>query len=503
VTAQELQKQNDDDDYDRSEGYENNQVRIDRYLNVEVWTDHDDGEYYEGDRVSIYFRASRDAFVAVYSIDTKGRVNMLFPNSPSQDNYVVGGVTQSLPGRYDDYDLVVSGPEGVENVQIIASREPFPLPDWYQNSGMFCDWENRHDYMDWVNGQFFVKYGGQRFAYDRTAIYVYEWEPAYFRPVYRPYYPAWTVYGNAYVDYWYGSSIYIDGLYWGCAPLYLPRLYVGWHTFTVYDRYGHCWERDVHVTRYNTVVLDYNVIVTRPDNRSKFKEVRFAGYQEPVKAGYKDYEKKVKVMTQSGAWKVETDSKVKLDNREIEKNRTTYVADRKFVRGSSKIVTTDRGIETAGADIDRGGNKRITSDENDDRGTTSMDRTRNSDGSTGSIFKRRDSEVSNSDRNNGGKTQKKTSDVVRKSNKSDGGQRDDNGSSGSYKKSPSNPVKKEAPAKATVKQSDNQQQSNPPQKSTGTVKSSGSSKGSDANPKQGGTSPKKSSGSDRKKGGRN
>ena len=47
--------------------------RIDRYLDAEVWTDRSDGEYYVGDRVTINFRISRDAFVAIYTIDTRGR----------------------------------------------------------------------------------------------------------------------------------------------------------------------------------------------------------------------------------------------------------------------------------------------------------------------------------------------------------------------------------------------------------------------------------------------
>ncbi|RME29912.1 MAG: hypothetical protein D6800_02285, partial [Candidatus Zixiibacteriota bacterium] len=42
----------DDDDY-----YPSN-IKIDRYLDVEVWTDRSDAEYYEGDNIVIYFRAS-------------------------------------------------------------------------------------------------------------------------------------------------------------------------------------------------------------------------------------------------------------------------------------------------------------------------------------------------------------------------------------------------------------------------------------------------------------
>lgn len=461
---QELQKEYSDEEQQSVESYD--RIRIDRYLNVEIWTDHDDDEYYEGDRVKFYYRVSRDAFVAIYSVDSRGRVNLLFPSLPGQDNYVTGGVTHSLPGRNDDYDLVVNGPNGVENVQIIASREPFPIPDWYDNSGLFCDWDDRHDYMDWVNAQYFVKYEGQRFAFDRTALYVYEWEPYYFRPVYRPYYPNWTVCGNVYVDYWPGSSIYIDGIFWGVTPCYIPRIYVGWHTFTVYDRYNYCWEYDVHVTRYNTVVLDHTVIFTQPQVRSKFKTVRFAGYQEPTKAGYGDFREKVKVIQKSGAWKTETVGKIIADSKEVEKNKTVYTGERKFVKGSSKIVTTERGIETAGAPVEPGmergrAKKHGPGDAFEKRGAGESDQ--NTD-SRGSIFKRRDS---NNQTESGSKAgtgvERRESMKKRHSPASTGG--NDDGNSGSYKRTTPTPSRKESPANNNARSVDQKKETPSQEKS--------------------------------------
>ncbi len=332
IWSQNLQQQprdhhnNADNSYDR--------IRIDRYLDVEIWSDHSDGEYYEGDRVTLFYRVNRDAFVVIYSIDSRGRVNMLFPSNPGQDNFVSGGETHRLPGGHDDYDLVVSGPEGVENIQIIASRERFTIPDWYPNSGLIAETDDVHDYMDWLNDRYFVKYEGQRFAFDRTALYINEWERTYFRPIYRPYYPSWTVSGNIYFDYWYGSSIYIDGIYWGCAPLYIPRIYVGWHTFTVYDRHGHVWEYDHHVSRYSTVVFDYTIINTSPQVRSKYKKVRAAGYRVPTSAGYPNYKKEVKAIKSSGAWKTKSYTQSGSQTTVSKKSQFVYSGTKKFVRGS-------------------------------------------------------------------------------------------------------------------------------------------------------------------------
>lgn len=316
-----------------------NRIKIDRYLDIEIWTNHSDNEFHEGDNFVLNFRTNQDAFVAIYSVDSKGRVNMLFPMSPDDDNYVRGGATYRIPDGADDFDLVVTGPEGVENIQAIASRERFPIPDWYPASGLICDWEDRLEFMDYINAEHFVKYGGQRFAFDRSAIYIEEWEPHYYRPIYHPVYPSWSVCGNVYIDYPYGGTVYIDGIYWGVIPLYIPRIYIGWHTFTIYDYYGYCWEYPVHVTRYNTVILDRTVIVTSPTVVSKYKDVRLVGYRNPVAHGYPTFKTKNIVTAKPPAGAVKT-----IETKDVPLAK-------KFVRGSSNVIKTDRGYETAGGTI--------------------------------------------------------------------------------------------------------------------------------------------------------
>ncbi|MEW5993250.1 MAG: DUF4384 domain-containing protein [Candidatus Zixiibacteriota bacterium] len=344
--AQNISREYDNDTYPEHE-YDYDRARIDRYLDVEVWVNHADNEYCEGDRIVISYRANRDAFVVIYGIDTRGRVNLLFPSYPGEDNFVRGGVTYHLPSAYDDFDLVVSGPEGVEHIQAIASRDRFPIPDWHPASGLVYDWDDPFEYMDYLNERFFVRYGGQRFAYDRTAIYVYEWEPYYFRPVYYPRYYPWTLCGNVYIDYPFGATIYIDGIYWGCAPLYIPRVYVGWHTITIYDYYGWCWEHDFHITRYHTVVLGHDVIRTSPTVVSKYKEVRFSGYRNPVSSGYPEFETKKKAIMTSG--KVGSVSITRHEGAASKKTETVLTLDKKFVRGSTELVKTERGYETTGS----------------------------------------------------------------------------------------------------------------------------------------------------------
>ena len=347
--AQNITRDYDDDNYQYRD--DDNQYRdrgrIDRYLDAEVWTNHNDGEYYEGDNIVIHYRVNRDAFVVIYTVDTRGRVNILFPANPTDDNFVNGGTTYHLPSDWDDYDLVITGPEGVENIQIIASRERIPIPDWYPVSGIICDWDDRHEFLDYINDRHFVRYDGQRFAYDRTSIYVDEWEEYYFQPVYHPVYHNWTLCGNVYLDYPFGSTVYINGVYWGCTPLYLPRVYVGWNTFTIYDRWGYCWESDVHVSRYHTVVLNNEIIKPRPSVQSKFKEVRHAGYRNPEANGYPKFAQKKTAILNS---KVVTKKNIVLSKGRSGKvvTEVATVAPKKNVKGSTSLVKTERGWETTG-----------------------------------------------------------------------------------------------------------------------------------------------------------
>lgn len=350
----------DYNDNDKGE-YDPDQIKVDRYLTTEIWTNHEDGEYFEGDNIVISFLTNRDAFVIIYSVDTRGRLNLLFPVSADEDNFVEGGQVYRLPGSNDDFDLVVNGPEGVETIQIIASRDRIPIPkDWYPQSGLTDDgWEDRYDFMDYINSQYFVRYTGQRFAFDRTSLSIDEWEPDYYQPVYYPDYPSWTVTGNVYIDYPYGGTVYINGVYWGVAPLYIPRIYVGWHTLTIYDPYGYCWENDIHITRYNTLILDRHIIIPSRTIVSRYKEVSRVGYRDPVKYGYPSY--KTKDVVSVSTSKVNPSAKTT--------TKSTTVIEKKFVRGtSSAVIKTERGYETKGTGIS--GNSKMVEKRTSERTTT-------------------------------------------------------------------------------------------------------------------------------------
>lgn len=280
--------------YERDVDY-SGYIKYDRFLDIEIWTDND--EYYEDEDISISFRANQDCFVAIYNIDTRGHVSLIYPADEWDESMIEGGRIYRIPDRYDDYDLTIQGPAGVEYLQMVASRKPLAIPEWYDGSGLVCD-DDPYDFMEFVNATYFGCNHDCPRAFDLTSFRIKEWHNYYFRPVHvYHHYPYWDwgFCGSVYIDYPFGATIYIDGVYWGIAPLFIPRVYYGWHYLTIYDRYGYCWEERVQVYRRKSIVIDETVVRTKTGVRSRFKEVRRKGYLDPIKNGYPGYDKEVRL----------------------------------------------------------------------------------------------------------------------------------------------------------------------------------------------------------------
>ena len=78
-----------------------------------------------GDRVQVYYRTERDAYVTIFRIDTDGRVQLLFPRDPSEENYGYGGATYSV-SNYDRHSaFYVDDYPGVGYIFAVASTDPF------------------------------------------------------------------------------------------------------------------------------------------------------------------------------------------------------------------------------------------------------------------------------------------------------------------------------------------------------------------------------------------
>src|SRR5436190_3969423 len=94
---------------------------------IELWTNKGDAAVYtRGDRVRLYFRLDQDAYVTIFRVDTDGRVRVLFPRDPWEDNFARGGKDLEVDGTalrseafmIDDYP-------GVGYLFAVASADPF------------------------------------------------------------------------------------------------------------------------------------------------------------------------------------------------------------------------------------------------------------------------------------------------------------------------------------------------------------------------------------------
>jgi hypothetical protein len=267
---------------------------------------------------------------------------------------------------------------------------------------------------------------------------------------------------------------------------------VGWHTITVYDHWGYCWERDIHFSRYHTVVLNRDIIIPRPTVLSKYKEVRRVGYRDPVKHGYPKFKEKQSVMARMPGVKSKTTvtSGAKMDY--------TPSVSKKYLRGNAKLVATERGYETAGAFI--GKSKRGARPSTKTLGTPSKS------GGAGSVKSRRSSDGGSSgkpasgtkkidsrpaDKQSKGYYQKKSGSKTRKSSTQQPKvqRKQDSGSKGSKPAIKSRPSGKSGDSRktGTVKPATSKPKSSSVgTKSTTTKTSSGKTKSSGGKTKSGG-----------------
>ena len=59
------------------------------------------GSYYQGDRAKVRVRVAEDGYLLVLRADADGRVRVLFPLDPGDDDFVRGGHDFELRGRGD------------------------------------------------------------------------------------------------------------------------------------------------------------------------------------------------------------------------------------------------------------------------------------------------------------------------------------------------------------------------------------------------------------------
>ena len=304
-------------------------------LDIDVWINKAEGStYYPGEDIRVYFRASRDCYVVVYNLDTRGYVNVLYPYSSSDERYVQGGRVYKIPGRYDDYSLTVDGPSGIEYVQAVASYEPLSVPGWsdYYREGAgpegirtlrMDEEEDPYVFMEWVNHQISPY---PDYATDMAYLHVrYPHPNWYYHPNLYQYYPYSYPYdlGSVYIWAPFAVDVYIDGIFFGIAPLTIPSFVCGRHFVTVYYNGCRLWDDYFFVDARRTVRLQAKI-----DQR-----VRYV-HQDPVIKDYRNWkEKEYRQVREQRLGSLE--QKIR--------NRSDFVPDRNDIRRTEEKSPRDIG----------------------------------------------------------------------------------------------------------------------------------------------------------------
>ena len=92
---------------------------------IEVWTNRGDDAYASGQGARVFFRTEADAYVTVLRVDTDGRVRVLFPLEPWEDNFARGGREYEVQGGYGRDAFSIDDYPGVGYIFAVASGDPF------------------------------------------------------------------------------------------------------------------------------------------------------------------------------------------------------------------------------------------------------------------------------------------------------------------------------------------------------------------------------------------
>ncbi|MBI4502248.1 MAG: DUF4384 domain-containing protein [Gemmatimonadetes bacterium] len=203
---------------------------------VKVWLS-SKGDFFFGERAKAYAQTAEDGYLVVLHADTRGRVRVLFPLDPSNDQFVKGGKKHELKGR-GDREAFMAADSGRGVVLAAFSKSRFAVEKFTQNghwdfralAGDSVDRDPEAALMDVVAQM----QGSDRYTYD-VATYVVT-DPRYMG--YARYGPGWggmpygprvgvsirvgrPFYGRGY----YYDPFYYDPFFFGYGPLWRGR---GW-----------------------------------------------------------------------------------------------------------------------------------------------------------------------------------------------------------------------------------------------------------------------------------
>jgi hypothetical protein len=193
-----------------------------------------DRQFERGDRAKVKIRTDDDGFLVVLHADPDGRVRVLFPLDPDDDNYVRGHHTYELRDRADREAFTVEASSGYGAIYAAVSRDPFRFEAFTVNNHWDYDALNAQDPgtdAEPVLGDIVQRMASGRYDYDYITYDVYEnsyASVAYVAPasLYTPaYYYCDPVFDYYCDSYYYSPSRFSVTVGFGSPYYYRPWYY--------------------------------------------------------------------------------------------------------------------------------------------------------------------------------------------------------------------------------------------------------------------------------------
>ncbi len=275
-------------------------------LQIDVWVNKSEGAtYYYGEDLAIYLRANNDCYVVLYDIDPEGNVSLLYPADYESSCFVSGGEVVRIPDVYDDYHLEISGPNGQEHIYAVATYNRIEAPDFIRYEYFeYGNWDSYYDdFIHSVNGERekFATELNRRIAKSEytsahTMFFIddgYRHHKWYRHWSYDPYYVGSIWVGSGYP----GCEVWIDGVYWGIAPILIPEIYIGRHWVWVYYNGYPCWQDYVYINRGQRYYVDAKIgrrFLDYEYGRASMRDWRFKYEVEKNEPGFAKKAEKVR-----------------------------------------------------------------------------------------------------------------------------------------------------------------------------------------------------------------
>src|SRR6266550_740711 len=98
---------------------------------VTVQLNHD--QFTSGDRARVYVQSAQDGYLVVLHADPDGRIRVLFPLDPRDDDFIRGGKRFEVRGRADRDAFQIEPDEGSGTVLAAVAKDPFTFDSFARN----------------------------------------------------------------------------------------------------------------------------------------------------------------------------------------------------------------------------------------------------------------------------------------------------------------------------------------------------------------------------------